>query len=315
MARRRGTKAGLLREVERLRGVLRDERPLVHELEVQREQLAMQRDQLVRAQNELEQACSRYADLFDFSPTAYVALDHQGVVKDINLTAARMLGAERNRIVGFPFVTFVAAPDRRLFLDHVVACRLEPGTHELELDLRRRDHGTIPVHLTTKQGGAAAAAAAAAAEFFMAIADVTERRRVEAERLRSWEERRQHEHERALARAESEAKDRFIATLSHELRTPLTPILLALATLERGAQIPDALAPMLDMIRRNVTIEARLIDDLLDATRIIRGKLPLKPETVDLHAVVKDVIGLSAEEVRSGRIRVRTGLEAEEHHT
>ena len=72
---------------------------------------------------------------------------------------------------------------------------------------------------------------------------------------------------------------------------------------------------MLDMIRRNVTIEARLIDDLLDATRIIRGKLPLKPETVDLHAVVEDVIGLSAEEVRSGRIRVRTELEAEEHHT
>src|SRR5262249_48403297 len=134
------------------------------------------------------------------------------------------------------------------------------------------------------------------------------------ERQRAWEERLQHDQERALARAESEAKDRFIATLSHELRTPLTPILLAIATLDRAGQIPDSFAPTFEMIRRNVTIEARLIDDLLDATRIVRGKLPLKRETVDVHAIVEDVIGFSAEEVRTGRIRVRTELEAGEHH-
>jgi len=297
MARRRKTRAELLREIERLRGLFADERPVVPELEVQTEEVAMQRDQLIRIQNELEGSRDRYADLYEFAPTAYLGLDRHGVIKDLNLTAARMLGAERGRLVGFPFVTFVQRGDRRRYLDHLAQCRRDDGVHEMELDLRRRNGTIVPAHLTTKRGGAAAATAAG--EFFTAMADVTERRRVETER----------------ARAESEAKDRFIATLSHELRTPLTPILLSLATVEVAGQVPDALAPVLEMIRRHVGIEARLIDDLLDATRIVRGKLPLKREMVDLHAALEEVVALSAEEIRRARVRFRMDLEAAEHHS
>jgi PAS domain S-box-containing protein len=313
MARQHDRRAELAREVERLRELLSAERPVVYELEVHREQLETQREQLIHMQCELELSRDRYAELFDFSPTAYMALDRQGVIKEVNLTGARMLGAERNRVVGFPFLAFVAETDRRAFLDHLLQCRQNEAPHEVELVLRGRDDRTTPVHVTTKRGSPAAAISGA--HFFVAIADVTERRRAEAERQRLWEYRQQHEHERALALAESEAKDRFIATLSHELRTPLTPILLAIATLERTGQIPDTLAPAVDMIRRNVAIEARLIDDLLDATRIVRGKLPLKRETVDLHAVIEDVIGLSSEDIRAGHIRVRTELDAGAHHT
>ena len=313
MARRRKTRADLLREIERLRGLLAEERPVVHELEVQTEEVRLQRDELIRIQNQLEASRDRYADLYDFAPMAYLGLDRHGVIKDLNLTAALMLGAERQRLVGFPFPTFVERGDRRRYLDHLAQCRRDDGVHEMELEIRRRDGTVVPVHLTTKRGGAAAAAAAA--EFFTAIADVTERRRAEAERTRARDEAQRHEHEHALARAENEAKDRFIATLSHELRTPLTPILLSLETLERTGQIPDALAPVFAMIRRNVTIEARLIDDLLDATRIVRGKLPLKRETVDLHAALEEVVALAAEEIRRARIHVRMDLEAAEHHS
>jgi PAS domain S-box-containing protein len=92
------------------------------------------------------------------------------------------------------------------------------------------------------------------------------------------------------ARAESEtanqAKDRFMASLSHELRTPLTPVLAIISTLERDSRLPRDVGDRLAMIRRNVELEARLIDDLLDLTRISRGKLELKPEVTNLLEIL-----------------------------
>src|SRR5690349_7162275 len=67
------------------------------------------------------------------------------------------------------------------------------------------------------------------------------------------------------------AKDHFLATLSHELRTPLTPVLMCLSEDEALPGLPDEVRERMRMIRRNIELEARLIDDLLDVTRITRG--------------------------------------------
>jgi signal transduction histidine kinase len=100
------------------------------------------------------------------------------------------------------------------------------------------------------------------------------------------------------------AKDKFLAALSHELRTPLTPVLAAVSRLQDDpglAGIRDELA----MVRRNVELEARLIDDLLDLTRVARGKFELHREAVDLHQVVTHASEICCEpEVASGRLRV-----------
>ena len=93
------------------------------------------------------------------------------------------------------------------------------------------------------------------------------------------------------ARAETEAalqaKDRFLAILSHELRTPLTPVVMALHSLERTADLPASARSTLDLIRRNVRAELHLIDDLLDITRITAGKLELAVTTADMHDVIR----------------------------
>jgi PAS domain S-box-containing protein len=88
-------------------------------------------------------------------------------------------------------------------------------------------------------------------------------------------------HERALAA--NRAKDDFLAALSHELRTPLMPVLTTVQTLKIDTDLPPHIRSDLEMIRRNVELEARLIDDLLDLTRIAKGKLQLNLETVDVH--------------------------------
>ncbi|MEO6246814.1 MAG: ATP-binding protein [Opitutaceae bacterium] len=102
--------------------------------------------------------------------------------------------------------------------------------------------------------------------------------------------------EAALQKVEaaSRAKDDFLASLSHELRTPLTPVLLSAAGLRDDERLPAEVREQLAMMERNVVLEARLIDDLLDVTMIVRGKLPLRPEPCDAHSL----IGLALEMVR-----------------
>ena len=81
------------------------------------------------------------------------------------------------------------------------------------------------------------------------------------------------------------AKDQFLALLSHELRNPLSPVIAMVAALETHVADSDEVRHALDVIRRNVELEARLIDDLLDITRIAKGKLQLSLEPVSVHSV------------------------------
>lgn len=105
---------------------------------------------------------------------------------------------------------------------------------------------------------------------------------------------------RAAAESASAAKDHFLATLSHELRTPLNPVLMAAALIERNPHFAPQLLPDLEIIRRNVKLEARLIDDLLDLTRIARGKLELHRESFDLHALLRELVRSAAAEMAAG---------------
>jgi signal transduction histidine kinase len=106
----------------------------------------------------------------------------------------------------------------------------------------------------------------------------------------------QKEAERRLQRAHNEAvaasraKDDFLAALSHELRTPLNPVLLLASEAAGDPKLPADVRAQFRTIRDNVELEARLIDDLLDITRITHGKLSLKLTVVDVNAVLKGAI-------------------------
>jgi two-component system cell cycle sensor histidine kinase/response regulator CckA len=118
------------------------------------------------------------------------------------------------------------------------------------------------------------------------IAHFIERRQIEQELQRQKE----------MAEAANAAKDRFLATLSHELRTPLTPVLMWAGGMLHDPSLPGDVREGLQMISRNIELEARLIDDLLDLTRISRGKLHLRFQETDLH----EVLGHAIEIVRQG---------------
>jgi PAS domain S-box-containing protein len=92
------------------------------------------------------------------------------------------------------------------------------------------------------------------------------------------------------AEAASSAKDHFLSVLSHELRTPLTPVLAEISYLETQIGLPAEFLEHIGMIRRNLELEARLVDDLLDLTRIRRQKICLHFEVVDIHQMLRNAI-------------------------
>jgi len=107
---------------------------------------------------------------------------------------------------------------------------------------------------------------------------------------------------RKLAESASAAKDRFIATLSHELRTPLTPALLALSGWRRKAELDPDLRADIEMVLRNLQAECQLIDDLLDTTRIARGKLVLNYAECDLAELARRCVLMFAAAPGAARI-------------
>lgn len=148
----------------------------------------------------------------------------------------------------------------------------------------RREDGSYATFLD--RGHIARDGAGRAHRMIGSMMDLTEHRRVEAELRKAKEE----------AEQANKAKDQFLAALSHELRTPLTPVLVVTQMLEADEAIPPAQRDDLRMIRRNVELEMRLIDDLLDLTRIARGKLQMQMEATDVHRVLEDAARIGCDQ-------------------
>src|SRR5438094_4686544 len=108
--------------------------------------------------------------------------------------------------------------------------------------------------------------------------------------------------------AANAAKDKFLALLSHDLRSPLSPVIAMVGELE--AEVPDSqpVREALEVVRRNVELEARLIDDLLDVTRISKGKLQLSFETICVHQILQRAYEICREEVEAKSVEVKFRL-------
>ncbi len=128
------------------------------------------------------------------------------------------------------------------------------------------------------------------------------------ERQRADDERERLLASERAARAEADSanreKDKFLAVLSHELRTPLSPVVMALPAMELDPDMPFKFKEDLAMMRRNIDLEVKLIDDLLDLSRVVSGKLALKMECVQVHALLIHAIRTSLSEIGTKRLTV-----------
>jgi signal transduction histidine kinase len=138
----------------------------------------------------------------------------------------------------------------------------------------------------------------------LVVADLTMLREQESLRLA-----------KEVADKANRAKDVFLAALSHELRTPLTPALMAVADMESDARLTDEVRDAATLIRRCIDLETRLIDDLLDITRIVRGRLELKSSTFDLHEALHGALGICQHDIKARQLNVELHLDAAQSRT
>jgi PAS domain S-box-containing protein len=307
------SRAELESELEELRRLSESEselRDLIEELSAHQEELRQNQHQLTLARVELETSRDRYAELFDFAPMPFLILDLQGMVRGSNLATAQLFGMPRARIDETPLVRWIGRDQRSAFLDELARARRGEGLVHCELVVVTNSRREVPIELTLKRVNPLEHEP----QLYCVLTDLTDRRRAERERLQNEQERARLEFESMSAREANQAKDRFLAVLSHELRTPLTPMMLGLGLLESSDQIPATVRNTVSMMLRNLRLEARLIDDLLDVTRISHGKLRIEPEVVDLHAVLSEVVGMCRAEIDANNHEITLDLAAPAHH-
>src|SRR5436309_3296035 len=249
--------------------------------------------------------------LLDAAPDAIILIDASGTIRLVNERAERLFGYPRRELLGRPS-TLVLPDDVRVARD------AQRDVYGLRRD-GSRFLAEVSLSPLVTDGGPLVTAV---------VRDVTDRRRLEddrAERGRAEVARAQAEEigrrasflaeasrvlaaslaedlaQRAALAADnarpyreaqdaSRAKGEFLAVLSHELRTPLTPVLGWVRMLRTGTLAPEATERALDTVERNTRLQAQLVEDLLDVSRIVAGKLSLDLRPVALGPIVDAVV-------------------------
>ncbi|MFS8116923.1 MAG: PAS domain S-box protein, partial [Microcoleus sp.] len=224
------------------------------------------RKQAEEARSQINQTLEALIQACPLGITVFSADD--GIVKMWNPAAERIFGWSESEVVG-QFLPTIPADKREEFTAKLKKIRAGHGIAGVETQRQTKDGTSIDVGLwaTPVRDGKGNI------NCMSIVADISDRKQVEAE-LAQLLDREQ------AARAEAEAinrqKDEFLATLSHELRTPLNAILGWAQVLRRGGYSTATLAGALEAIERQSRMQAQLVEDLLDVSRIIQGKLALK---------------------------------------
>ncbi|HEY1765121.1 MAG TPA: ATP-binding protein [Opitutaceae bacterium] len=283
---------------------------LARNLEEQQLQLELQNQSLLESQHELEISRERYSEFFDAAPACFVGLNSAGVIAHLNLTAAKFLDRPRRHLIGIPFQMLLGNSSRRLFRAHIGRCRRSDGSagpFSVELELANTGISTGTRRYIEVTSSVSPMYREGVTVFNSIFFDITERRRLQ-------ETRETHERELTAARDESErankAKDDFLAALSHELRTPLNPALLVSSEAAKDSRLSASVRAQFELVRRSIELEARLIDDMLDLTRITHGKLALNTRPLHLHASLRQALATIRTEIEFKRIRVEECLGA-----
>lgn len=262
------------RASRRLPSAPEDAARLVHELEVHQIELELQNDELRSARDELEIALGRYADLFDFAPVGYAIVASDDTIREVNHVAANLLGIERSGLVGQKLARFIAPEARGTYIALLATAFAVPERAACELEIS--SHRGVRTHVEL----AVAALLHEEALALIAITDLSERKAKEEAVMRA----------DAALRDSERRKDEFLAALSHELRNPLLPIRNSLYIVEHTPPDDARHGLARHVIERQVDHLARLVDDLLDITRITRGKIELRRETVELAGLVRATV-------------------------
>ncbi len=252
-----------------------------------------------QAEAALRESESRFREMADCTPVMIWTCDTDRQCTWVNRPWIDFTGRTIAQELGHGWAASVHPDDATATWAVFERAFLERGEFRIEYRLRRWD-GEYRWMLTQ---GVPLFRGETFAGFIGSAIDITESRQIAEDQRNA----------RENAEAASRAKDEFLAALSHELRTPLNPVLLIASEHEQSADLPPQVRADFAAIRKNIALEARLIDDLLDLTRISRGKLQLQMEAIDIHAVLHQALNLVRSELEAKQLVITLDLSSPEH--
>ncbi|HSK08950.1 MAG TPA: ATP-binding protein [Vicinamibacterales bacterium] len=237
--------------------------------------LALRRGVPRAALEEVRAEEARFRSLVESAPDAIVAVDARGCIVLANAQAEQIFGYGRAELKGKPVEVLLPESLRETHVAQRRQFQAQPRRRPMGLGLdlqgRRKDGSVFPTEISLSPLQSPDGPVVVAF-----IRDITERKRIDDERAKWMREE-----------AASRAKDDFVAVVSHELRTPLNAILGWTVMLKANSADEETTAKAISTIERNARAQMQLIDDLLDMSRIIAGKLRLDIQDIELLPVLQ----------------------------
>jgi PAS domain S-box-containing protein len=255
-------------------------------------------NQEIRKRIKLEETNRWTSAIVESSGDAIISKDLNGIIISCNQGASHLFGYEVAELIGQPMTTLIPAHHQGEEKEILVRIQRGERIENLETIRQRKDGSLVEVSLTISPVKDIHGKIIGASKI---ARNITERKRAEQKLTESLQREKAA---RELAESANCAKDDFLASLSHELRTPLNPVLLIASDAADNPDLPPEIRNNFESIRKNIELEARLIDDLLDLTRINHGKLSLHFRMLDAQVVLQEAIANVLSDVNEKQIQM-----------
>lgn len=296
------SKAKPEKSVKKAKAVKKDEdvQRLVHLLQVHQIELEHQNQELRIAQEELEVSRNKYVNLFDFSPIPYFAIDSDGRIKEVNLSAGKMFGTERSKLIDKHFSNYVPLEEKeifKLFLINVFSSKVK---HSCELKIINKDKRILHVLL---EGLVLEDALEPDEKCQVAVIDLTDYKNIENSLKEATEK----------LKVLNVTKDKILSIISHDLRSPFQSLLGSseLLATEIESLSHDEIILFSKTLNNNLVNIYGLLDNLLHWSLMQRNLLEYEPVNLNLTDLVGKIIAISNQGALKKNISISNNIDNE----
>jgi PAS domain S-box-containing protein len=258
-----------------------DVQKLVHLLQVHQVELEHQNEELRITQNELEVSRNKYVNLFDFSPTPYFTLDKEGIIKEVNLSASKMLGIGRSKLIGRKLITYIPLNEKNIFNSFIKTVFSLREKHSCKLKVMNKDKNIFHVLL---EGLEVDNTLEPDRKCQVALIDLTEYKRIEDSLKET----------NAELKILNATKDKFFSIIAHDLRRPFQSLLgySELLAAEIESLSHEEIKQFSRGLNENLNSLFGLLENLLNWSMMQRNMLEHNPKKIDLYDLVNKIIGI-----------------------
>ena len=278
---------------------MEDVQRLVHLLQVHQVELEHQNQELRITQQELEVSRNKYVNLFDFSPTPYLTLDFGGIIKEVNLSASKLFGIDRNKLIGRRFISYILQEDRDIFNSFIKTVFKSPTKHSCDLKVMNKNKQVFHVLV---EGLELEDTLESDQRCQVSLIDLTEFKRLEASLKKSNEE----------LKILNTTKDKFFSIIAQDLRSPLAVLnysdLLATKFETLSQEEIVQFSRSLNEILNNLY---GLLENLLHWSLLQKDMLPNKPENLKLSDVINKIIKKLNQDAKEKNIIISNDIDKE----